>query len=213
MLEIIALIKTLLLSDRTPPVMDKVTVTMSETGAAYNPKGDPTWQDLHIVPSAHDDNSGLQKYIYSVDGESTWNDVPSNWNITTDFKAEIVIRAVDRVGNISLNKVSFIANVVKTCKVDFNGTYDSISQSSKNVKYGSTYGTLPIPARNGYTFTGWKHSNGSIINSSSVVTTHENHPLTAQWNINSYTVTYNYSMNGGSSATSSNMHHMLIMLL
>lgn len=37
----------------------------------------------------------------------------------------------------------------------FNANGGSVSESSKSVTYGSTYGTLPTPTRSGYSFDGW----------------------------------------------------------
>ena len=43
--------------------------------------------------------------------------------------------------------------------VTFDANGGSVSQSSKQVSYGSTYGTLPTPTRSGYTFSGWNGKN------------------------------------------------------
>lgn len=71
---------------------------------------------------------------------------------------------------------------------------------SKTVTNGSTYGWLPTPTKNGYTFTGWKLSSTSIT-SSSTVTQSANHTLVAQWSTASYTVRFN--ANGGNVSPSS----------
>ncbi|MBO5076448.1 MAG: InlB B-repeat-containing protein [Clostridia bacterium] len=77
--------------------------------------------------------------------------------------------------------------------VSLNSAGGSISQSSKEVTFDSTYGTLPPPTRTGYTFGGWytSSSGGSKVTSSTKVTTASDHTLYAHWSVNSYTVTWN----------------------
>lgn len=55
----------------------------------------------------------------------------------------------------------------------------------KSVTYKTPYGTLPVPNRTGYIFTGWT-LDGSPVTSSTVVTKTANHDLTAQWLVNQY---------------------------
>ncbi len=65
--------------------------------------------------------------------------------------------------------------------------------------YDSSLGTLPTPARTGYTFNGWftSASGGTQISSSTMVTGAVTYY--AHWTANSYTVTFN--ANGGSGTT------------
>lgn len=90
-----------------------------------------------------------------------------------------------------------------TYKVTLNANGGSCSTASKDVTYDSTYGTLPTPTRNGYTFKGWYKSIGGgkleIVTSSTIV--RGDITLYAQWNANTYKVTFN--ANGGSCSTSS----------
>ena len=70
---------------------------------------------------------------------------------------------------------------------DYTTTFDanggSVSQTSKTVTYNSTYGTLPTPSRDGYTFQGWytAKTGGTKVTSSTVVTSTSNHTLYARW--------------------------------
>jgi len=79
--------------------------------------------------------------------------------------------------------------------VSFNANGGSVSISKKTVTYKQTYGELPIPARSGYTFTGWMYDGGvdysRRINSDSIVESYYGHTLIAQWK---ETV---YKVNGG----------------
>ncbi len=75
--------------------------------------------------------------------------------------------------------------------------------ATKQVTYDSTYGTLPTPTRNGYTFAGWfsAQTGGSKVESSTTVKTASNHTIYAHWTANRYTVTAN--ANGGTIPTTS----------
>jgi uncharacterized repeat protein (TIGR02543 family) len=55
--------------------------------------------------------------------------------------------------------------------------------STKTVYYGSAYGELPAPTRSGYSFLGWytASNDGTLITSSSTVSTTANHTLYARW--------------------------------
>ncbi len=92
---------------------------------------------------------------------------------------------------------------VTTGTVTFNANGGSVSTSSKNVAYGSTYGSLPTPTRTGYTFDGWytSASGGTKITSTTKVSTTSAQTLYAHWSINTYTVYFN--ANGGYVSTTS----------
>lgn len=92
-----------------------------------------------------------------------------------------------------------------TYTVTFNLNGGTSSTTSKTVTYDSTYGTLPTPTHEGYTFDGWYDSNGNKIISSSTVSTASNHTLTAHWTVASFTLTLDVNggtLPSGSSATS-----------
>ena len=75
--------------------------------------------------------------------------------------------------------------------------------ATKQVAYGSTYGNLPTPTREGYTFNGWftAKADGSKVESSTPFTTASKHEIYAQWTANKYTVTAD--ANGGTIPTAS----------
>ena len=73
------------------------------------------------------------------------------------------------------------------------------ANTTKEVTYGSTYGELPTPEKDGYIFNGWATSSGTIINSADKVTITSNQTLYAQWSTGSYLVTFN--ANGGTVST------------
>ena len=70
--------------------------------------------------------------------------------------------------------------------------------STKSVTYDSTYGTLPTPTRQGYTFMGWYTNTTYTTKKESTTTVNitENETLYAKWEKDTYLITYN--LNGGS---------------
>ena len=73
-----------------------------------------------------------------------------------------------------------------TMTVTFNANGGSVSQASKTVTKTQTYGTLPTPTRDYYTFNGWytAASGGTKVTSSTAVASAGNHTLYAQWTLN-----------------------------
>lgn len=91
-----------------------------------------------------------------------------------------------------------------TYSITFNPNGGSVSPTAKTVTYGSTYGTLPAPTRDGYVFAGWHtaSSGGVSVTDSTSVATAAAHTLYAHWDEPiSYTVAFN--PNGGSVSTTS----------
>lgn len=70
--------------------------------------------------------------------------------------------------------------------VSFNANEGVVNESSKTVVYGSTYGSLPTPIRDYYTFDGWytAKDGGDKITESSVFNSAENIILYAHWTKN-----------------------------
>ena len=111
---------------------------------------------------------------------------------------------VNSVGNIVAPANKFAEHKTLYAKwrliaytVTFNGNGGSVSPINKTVIYQTAYGTLPTPARAGYTFQGWytQASGGSKIVSTSEVLITSNQTLYAQWKANTYNVIFN--PNGG----------------
>ena len=105
----------------------------------------------------------------------------------------------------STTKVTNLANHTiyahwtgKEITVYFNARGGEVTESKKTVNYNSTYGTLPTPTRENYTFVGWytEMTGGTKITSSTKVTNTVNHTIYAHWTGISLTVTFD--ANGGS---------------
>lgn len=86
-------------------------------------------------------------------------------------------------------------SAAKTYTVTFNANGGSVGTTSKIVTAGASYGSLPTPTRNGYTFDGWYtgSSSGTRITSTSKVSLTRNQTLYAHWTKaapSTYTVTF-----------------------
>lgn len=92
--------------------------------------------------------------------------------------------------------------------ITFNANGGTVSSSSATVTYGSTYGTLPTPTKNGYTFNGWytASSGGTQVTSSTIVDTAGNHTLYAQWTAWTYTIAYNAGNSNATGSTATTSH-------
>ena len=116
-------------------------------------------------------------------------------DVTITFKYSQIIESTSNILNSILN---FKFEKVKYVNVSFDGNGGTVDLSSKEVIYNGTYGELPIPIREGYTFSGWAVlKNGKeIVTEDNIVSIDSDHTLYAQWNAKSYTIRFN--SNGGS---------------
>ena len=84
-----------------------------------------------------------------------------------------------------------------TAKFSANGgsapTKSGKKYVSKTVTFDKTYGALPTTKRTGYTFAGWftGKTDGTLVTSTTPVTTTGTRTLYAHWNPNTYTVKFN----------------------
>ena len=91
---------------------------------------------------------------------------------------------------ISKNQTLYAHWSANTYTVTFNATGGKIATASKSVRYDSTYGTLPTPTKDGYTFLGWytAKSGGSKITAGTVVAILSNQTLYARWELTTPTL-------------------------
>ena len=80
-----------------------------------------------------------------------------------------------------------------TVTFEVNGNGATVDPLKKDVTFGSVYGELPVPTRNGYTFVGWftQQEGGTQITANNTVAITENQTLFAQWDVIEYTIVYN----------------------
>ena len=77
-------------------------------------------------------------------------------------------------------------------KTNWNG-------NTKEVQLTKAYGTLPKPERFGYTFIGWyeaesnNNGTGTQVTEATILKREENHTLYAKWEVNAYTVTFDWN--------------------
>lgn len=83
--------------------------------------------------------------------------------------------------------------------ISFNFDGGTGDTTTKDILYGSNYGTLPTATKVGHTFDGWYYNN-SKVTSSTTMNVADSHILVAKWTKNVYTVTFDY--NGGTGSTS-----------
>ncbi len=88
--------------------------------------------------------------------------------------------------------VAWWDSLERTVTFDPNG--GTVTPTTKEVLYGSTYGELPTPTRTGYTFAGWWYGPEEITEDS-IVDCYGHPTLIAQWESKEYTVTLD--ANGG----------------
>ena len=86
----------------------------------------------------------------------------------------------------------------QTYTVSFDPKGGNVSPASKTVTYGQAYGSLPVPTKTGYSFSGWFAwvDDGFWVNESTIVNLAKDHTLTAEWKPKKYTVYF--SPQGGS---------------
>ena len=116
--------------------------------------------------------NGEQKASLSISG-----------TITPPQSSTIMVVGGDPSG-AGINKANFVGKVYNFSIWNTSRTAAQIEKDGKKiVTYGSTYGSLPTPARTGYTFNGWytAPTGGSKVTSSTTVNTTGNRILYARW--------------------------------
>ncbi|MGN0483309.1 MAG: glycosyl hydrolase 53 family protein [Lachnospiraceae bacterium] len=88
----------------------------------------------------------------------------------------------------------------KTYTLTFDSQGGILEKTQQTVTEKETYGTLPIPTKEGYRFAGWftKKTGGERILPDQEVTITQNQNVYAHWNIREYPITY--QLNGGKNA-------------
>ena len=84
------------------------------------------------------------------------------------------------------------------CKITFEPNGGTVSESERNVYFGSTIGNLPVPTRENYVFNGWytEKDAGTRVNDDTVISKYEDCTLYAHWDEDTYLLTFD--ANGGS---------------
>mgnify|MGYP004546917415 CR=1 FL=1 len=150
---------------------------------------------------------------YKLNG-GTLDEAPTNYNIESE---DIIIPSPKKVGYSFIgwttpdNKEPIIDYKISTGSVDnieleanydaniynliFNSKDNNDSLIKRKIKFDSEYGILPEVEKDGYTFNGWKNSNGDFVSSDTLYNVPEDTNLYAEWNLITYDIKYN--LNGG----------------
>ena len=96
-----------------------------------------------------------------------------------------------RTGDLTL--IARYSPITYIVTFEVNGNGATVDPLKKDVTFGSVYGELPVPTRNGYTFVGWftQQEGGTQITANNTVAITENQTLFAQWDVIEYTIVYN----------------------
>jgi len=139
--------------------------------------GDLDYYKENLILSEFEDTTGIPG-ISSAITASTIVKIPQNHSIYAKF--------TPAVSTVTAN-----ANGGSIPSTD--GWTGTGASATKSVTYGRTYGTLPTPTRNYYTFGGWYTDNTytSQVTSSTTVTATTNHSIIAKWNSKIFKVDLN----------------------
>ena len=125
----------------------------------------------------------------------------AGWFTAVSGGTEII---TDSVVNLTDSQTLYAHWTAKTYTVNFDaGTGATVTPSAATVTYDSAYGSLPVPAKTGYDFSGWftAADGGSEVTASTIVKITDAQTLYAHWTAKTYKVTFN--ANGGSVSTAS----------
>ncbi len=100
---------------------------------------------------------------------------------------------------IAANQTLYAHWANNTYTVTYNANGGSVSPMRKQVTYDDTYGSLAIPTRTGYTFTGWYTDVGTQITENTKVAIASAHTIYAYWTANDYTYNIVYKSSNGTS--------------
>ena len=192
------------------------------SGGTYNLYTAWTANKFNVKFNGNGSTSGTmsnQQFTYDVYQKLTQNafvnsrTVTYNKNDTTEHPATLTTTSVTK--SLSFKGWTASAEAVATANPTVkytdqqeiknpNGYATSSGTTNLYAKWQGVTVTLPTPIRTGYTFAGWYDaaSGGNKVGdagASYIITADKT--LYAHWTVNSYTVTYDYATNGGTSAT------------
>lgn len=186
----------------------KVTVDhIDKTGPEVVIDADTGNGSIHVDASGSSDaGSGIKQYEYSLDGNTYYPSETGNYTFTNVSHGDhtVYVRVTDNLGNQSVGTME--VNVVVTYTITYNANNGTGAPESQTKTHGEDI-TLSstVPTRSGgWRFLGWSTSStATSATYSAGATFGENGNITlyAVWERITHTVTYNYSQNGGTSAS------------
>lgn len=180
-------------------VVDKIDKVLPSAGMKLTDANGSVYVDASM---STDNDSGIMKYEYSLDGNEFYESETSSYVFTnlTNGKHTITLRVTDKAGNESVSSEDISVILKYTITYDLKGGTGDIDSQIKTYDLGLTL-SLVIPSKDGYDFLGWStdlntlnvnYKSGDIYNENESVT------LYAVWKIKTYTIAYN--ANGGANA-------------
>lgn len=174
-----------------------VTVKWSTTGSAWN-----GWASVNGTSVHGKKGSGTNIKVSQADsGTHTFTVSDSTaGSHTKTFTISCGVQA-QRSGTTYSGSDTYTYTVpAKTFTVTFNANGGTTPTASKTVSYGSTYGALPTPTRDGFGFSGWYTTadGGTEVTSASTVSITANQTLYAHWDANAIVMVFD--SNGGVSS-------------
>ena len=141
------------------------------------------------------------KFTYYTD-ENCTIETTAHSNIGT-YYAKAFATNLNNYNDTTSNCASM--ELVNQTTVTYDPNGGSVNPTSKVIKTGDTYGTLPTPTRTGYTFDGWytSASGGTEVTASTIITNTNSHTIYAHWQAKTVKVTFmrNTSSSDTASAT------------
>ena len=132
-------------------------------------------------------------YIFFCDANGNWIDFQDSTNryaanghgpadrvFTAPNKSEVVKAQIRVDANGSNNSVTF--SDIRVYEATTCASNVDVPYSSKEVTYASTFGELPVPTREGYTFLGW-YDGDTLITADSSVTQTSDIYLKSKWQL------------------------------
>jgi len=162
----------------------------------------------YIIDYTSTTNNDTYIFSYSIK-DSKYMAISSNSTNYLFDKPTVCNNAVMEILGNNQMKITFEKNSDKDIRcyvgvgynkvnVTYNPNGGSITSgtSPQEKEVGKKYGSFPTVKRTGYTNNAWKTSKGDVVTSESTIEIGQDHEVIAQWNPNTYVVTYN--PNGGS---------------
>ena len=192
--------------DKTPPVY-----TISPNGSEYLILSGNDSVQVAFSIATRDDQSGVSKreYVWSKDNKNApttgWNTFEDNKEIKVNITGGdnyLWVRVTDSVGNVTVG-ASNNYKAKYQITYDANGGNEAPPGAQEKEHDKDLILSSNVLTKQGFVFSGWSKQKNGTKDYDPGATFKENKALTlyAVWTKNSYTVTYNYSENGGTSVT------------
>ena len=146
-----------------------------------------TYDEEYTLPTVA--TLGYTKTGYRFNG---WGDASDS--TTARYADGATVSNLTSTAGNTVNLYAIWGERTYTVTFDANGGEIDDGDSTREYTYNSTYGSLPVPSRTGYTFTGWKNGDNSITGDMTC-TLADDATFTAGWAPINYVIAFD--ANGG----------------